>query len=173
MNETIKTIKERRSIKSYSSKEVSMDLIKIICEAATYSASGRNEQAATMVVVTDKTLKDKLSKLNASIMGIDKDPFYNAPVVIVVLADSTVHTYIEDGSLVIGNLMNAAHSLGIGSCWIHRAKEMFETEEGKALLKEWGLPDTYKGIGNCILGYPLTNEEKIPSKRKDNYIIYK
>lgn len=173
MNETIKTIKERRSIKAYSSEPISYDLINTICEAATFSASGRNKQAATMIVVTNKQLRDKLSKLNASILGTTSDPFYGAPIVVVVLADSSVHTYIEDGSLVLGNLMNAAYSLGVGSCWIHRAKEMFETEEGKTLLKEWGLPDTYKGIGNCILGYPLTNENKLPSKRKENYIIYK
>ena len=119
------------------------------------------------------SLSDKLSKLNASILGTDKDPFYNAPIVIVVLADSNVRTYIEDGSLVMGNLMNASYSVGVSSCWIHRAKEMFETEEGKQLLKEWNIPESYKGIGNCILGYPVDKTDKVPSPRKENYVIFK
>ena len=116
----------------------------------------------------NETIK-KLSKLNAKIMGKDIDPFYSAPTVIVVLADKTKYTYIEDGSLVLGNLMNAAHSLGIGSCWIHRAKEEFATEEGKELLKEWNIPDNYVGIGHCILGYPCGKLQE-PKPRKEDYI---
>ena len=173
MNETINTIISRRSIKAYTNQMVSDHLLNEITTAATYSASGMNKQAAVMIVVKDKALRDKLSKLNASILGTDKDPFYNAPIVVVVLADSNVRTYIEDGSLVMGNLMNAAHSVGVGSCWIHRAKEMFETEEGKKLLKEWGIPESYKGIGNCILGYPVDKTDKVPSPRKENYVIFK
>ena len=137
MNETINTIISRRSIKAYTDQMVSDHLLNEITSAATYSASGMNKQSAMMVVVKDKALRDKLSKLNASILGTDKDPFYNAPIVVVVLADSNVRTYIEDGSLVMGNLMNASFSVGVSSCWIHRAKEMFETEEGKELLKVW------------------------------------
>lgn len=173
MNETINTIITRRSIKNYKDTPVSRHLIDEITRSATYSASGMNKQSAVMVVVTNKVLRDKLSRLNASILNTDKDPFYNAPVVIVVLADSNVRTYIEDGSLVMGNLMNAAFSVGVGSCWIHRAKEMFETEIGKELLKEWGLSDSYKGIGNCILGYPADQIDPLPKPRKENYIIYK
>ena len=173
MNETINTIISRRSIKGYTDQMVSDHLLNEITTAATYSASGMNKQAAMMVVVKDKTLRDKLSALNASILGITSDPFYNAPVVIVVLADSNVRTYIEDGSLVMGNLMNAAHSVGVSSCWIHRAKEMFETEEGKEILKEWGLPESYKGIGNCILGYPVDKTDVLPKPRKENYVNYK
>ena len=173
MNETINTIISRRSIKAYTDQMVSDHLLNEITSAATYSASGMNKQSAMMVVVKDKTLRDKLSRLNASIMGFDKDPFYNAPIVIVVLADSNVRTYIEDGSLVMGNLMNAAYSVGVSSCWIHRAKEMFETEEGKQLLKEWNIPESYKGIGNCILGYPVDKTDKVPSPRKENYVIFK
>ena len=122
-----------------------------------------------MVVLQNKETIKKLSKLNAKIMGKDVDPFYSAPTVIVVLADKTKYTYIEDGSLVLGNLMNAAHSLGIGSCWIHRAKEEFATEEGKELLKKWNISDNYVGIGHCILGYP---SEKLhePKPRKEDYI---
>ena len=170
MNETINTIISRRSIKGYTDQMVSDHLLNEITTAATYSPSGMNKQSAMMVVVKDKALRDKLSRLNASIMGFDKDPFYNAPVVIVVLADSNVRTYIEDGSLVMGNLMNAAHSVGVSSCWIHRAKEVFETEEGKLLLKEWGIPESYKGIGNCILGYP--KQIPAPKEHKKDYVIY-
>lgn len=173
MNETINTIISRRSIKSYTDELVSDYLLNEITTAATYSASGMNKQSAAMVVVKDKALRDKLSNLNASILGTTNDPFYNAPIVVVVLADSNVRTYVEDGSLVMGNLMNAAHSVGVSSCWIHRAKEMFETDEGKLLLKEWGLPESYKGIGNCILGYPVDKTDVLPKPRKENYVIYK
>ena len=173
MNETINTIISRRSIKAYTDELVSDYLLNEITTAATYSASGMNKQSALMVVVKDKALRNKLSALNASILGITSDPFYNAPVVVVVLADSNVRTYVEDGSLVMGNLMNAAHSVGVSSCWIHRAKEMFETDEGKLLLKEWGLPESYKGIGNCILGYPVDKTDVLPKPRKENYVIYK
>ena len=173
MNETINTIISRRSIKAYTDELVSDYLLNEITTAATYSASGMNKQSALMVVVKDKALRNKLSALNASILGITSDPFYNAPVVVVVLADSNVRTYVEDGSLVMGNLLNAAHSVGVSSCWIHRAKEMFETEEGKLLLKEWGIPESYKGIGNCILGYPKDKTDVLPKPRKENYVIYK
>ena len=171
MNETINTIISRRSIKAYTDELVSDYLLNEITTAATYSASGMNKQSALMVVVKDKALRDKLSLLNASILGTTNDPFYNAPVVIVVLADSNVRTYVEDGSLVMGNLMNAAHSVGVSSCWIHRAKEMFETKEGKELLKEWGIPETYEGIGHVVLGYPdMESPEPLP--RKEDYILY-
>ena len=173
MNETINTIISRRSIKAYTDELVSDYLLNEITTAATYSASGMNKQSALMVVVKDKALRNKLSALNASILGITSDPFYNAPVVIVVLADSNVRTYVEDGSLVMGNLLNAAHSVGVSSCWIHRAKEVFETKEGKLLLKEWGIPESYKGIGNCILGYPKDKTDVLPKPRKENYVIYK
>ena len=122
-----------------------------------------------MVVVQDPELIRKLSAWNAEIMGTDSDPFYGAPTVIVVLADSTRNTYIEDGSLVMGNLMNAAHAVGVDSCWIHRARETFARAEGKALLKEWGLGENYVGIGNCVLGY-RDCEYPQAKPRKDTYI---
>ena len=128
------------------------------------------KQSPIMVVIQNKDVISKLSKLNAKIMGATSDPFYGAPTVIVVLADKNIGTYKEDGSLVLGNLMNAAHSLGIGSCWIHRAREEFETDEGKELLKEWNIPDNYVGIGHCILGYPEKVGETKP--RKEDYIRF-
>ena len=169
MNEVIKAIKERRSVKSYKNTPVPTELLDAILEAGTYAPTGRNMQSPIMIAVTDKALRDRLSRLNAEIMGMDGDPFYGAPAVIVVLADKSRMTYIYDGSLVMENLMLAAHSLGLGSCWIHRAKEVFDSEEGKNILKSLGIEGEYEGIGNCIIGYTDTPPaERKP--RKDNYI---
>lgn len=172
MSDILELIKARRSAKKYTDKKVSDELLEKIAEAGTYAANGRGVQSPVIVVVKDKALRDKLSRINGSIMGIDKDPFYGAPYVIVVLADSTVFTYIEDGSLVLGNMMLEATSLGVDSCWIHRARQTFETEEGKAILKEWGLDEKYKGIGNLIIGY-RDGDFKERAPRKKDYIIYK
>ena len=122
-----------------------------------------------MIAVTDPKTRDQLSRMNAAVMGASMDPFYGAPVVIVVLANRDVPTYLYDGSLVMGNLMNAAHSLGIASCWIHRAKEEFDSTEGKAILKQLGIEGNYEGIGHCILGY-AADEPKPAAPRKANYI---
>ena len=130
-----------------------------------------NRQSPVMIAVTNKELRDRLSALNAKIMGTDTDPFYNAPVVIIVLANKEMPTYIYDGSLVMGNLMNAAHAYGISSCWIHRAKEEFETEEGRKLLESLGIEGDYEGIGHCILGY-ADCDEPAPSPRKENYVYW-
>ena len=127
-------------------------------------------QSSIIIAITNENLRDKLSELNAKIMGVDTDPFYGAPVVLVVLAKKNIPTHVYDGSLVMENLMLAASSLGIGSCWIHRAKEEFETEEGKEILKSLGIEDEYEGIGHCILGYK--DEEGTLKPRKDNYIYY-
>lgn len=171
MNEIIKNIKTRRSIKKYKDEMIPEDIINKILEAGTYAPSGMNRQSPIIIAVTNKEIRDKLSKLNAKIMGQENfDPFYAAPVVLIVLADKKVPTYIYDGSLVMSNLMHAAHSFNIGSCWIHRAKEMFETEEGKELLKLLGIEGEYEGIGNCILGY-ADCENTLASPRKDNYIF--
>lgn len=157
MNETIKNLVERRSCRKYSSTQIKEDELNSVLKAGEYAPTGMGMQSPIIVVLQNKSIIDKLSKINAKIMGKDEDPFYGAPTVLVVLADKNIGTYIEDGSLVLGNLMNAAYSLGLGSCWIHRAKEEFETDEGKELLKEWNISENYVGIGHCILGYP---EEK-------------
>ena len=167
MNEVIKCLKERRSVRSYDGRPVPDDVLKEILDAGEYAASGMGRQATVMVAVRNKDLISDLSMMNAAVMGTNTDPFYGAGTVIIVFADSTVHTYVEDGSLVMGNLMNAAEALGIESCWIHRAKEEFESQKGKALLKKWGIEGNYEGIGHCVLGYG----EKAPEKpRKENYI---
>ena len=143
-------MKTRRSVRKYKSDMIPKEIIEKIVEAGTYAASGMNRQPGLIVAVTNKKLRDKLSKMNADIMGANTDPFYGAPVVLIVLADKSAPTYLYDGSLVMGNLMLAAHELGIGSCWIHRAKEEFKSEEGKAILKELGIEGDFEGIGHCV-----------------------
>ena len=169
MNEVLKAIKERRSTKSFKSDMVPMEIIDQICEAGKWAANGKGAQAGMIVAVTDKETRDKLSRLNAAVMGADTDPFYGAPVVLVVLADKSVPTYVYDGSLVMGNLMLAAHSLDVGSCWIHRAKQVFDSEEGKAILASLGVEGEWEGVGNCVIGYPA-GEPKEPKPRKENWV---
>lgn len=172
MNNVIRAIEERRSVRAFENEQIETDELKHILEAGTYAPSGMGRQSGKIVVVQDKETIELLSKLNAKVMGVDMDPFYGAPTVLVVLADSTVPTYVEDGALIMGNLMLAAHSLGIGSCWIHRAAQVMETPEGKELKKKWGIPDEYKGIGNCILGYAIQSKIAGPKPRKEDYIIW-
>ncbi len=173
MNSTIKDMIERRSIRKFKPDAVPKEIIDEIIKAGLYAASGRNKQGAIIIAVTDKKLRDKLMVMNREIggWGEDFDPFYGAPVVLVVLGDKSVPTYIYDGSLVMGNLMLAAHSLGVGSCWIHRAKQEFESEEGKAILKELGIEGDFEGIGHCVIGYP--DEEKAVIPRSENRVFYK
>ena len=171
MNETLKTLKERRSCRKYLPRQVEADVLDAILEAGTYAPTGMNRQSPVIVVVQDPETVKKLSRMNAAVMGADSDPFYGAPTVLVVLADPNVRTYVYDGALVMGNLMLAASELGIGSCWIHRAKEEFESEEGKAILKSLGIEGEYEGIGHCILGYAdgPVNEA---APRKENYVYF-
>lgn len=177
MNETIQNLITRRSIRKFKSEQIKDEELKQILEAGTYAPTGMGMQSPKIIVIQNKEIRDKLSKLNASCLwskdsNEKSDPFYGAPTVLVVLANKNIKTYIEDGSLVLGNLMNAAHSLGIGSCWIHRAKEEFESHEGKLMLKDWGVSDDYVGIGHCILGYPADLYTAKPKNRKDDYITF-
>lgn len=172
MNEVINNIIKRRSVKKYKSDMIPRETLEKILEAGTYAPTGMNRQAPIIIAITNKEIRDRLSALNAKIMGRDgSDPFYGAPVVVVVLADKAVRTYTHDGSLVMGNLMLAADSLGIGSCWIHRAKEEFETDEGKQILRDLGIEGDYEGIGHCILGY-IDGDYPEVKPRKENYIYY-
>lgn len=172
MKETLKDLKERRSCRKYSNKQVEKEKLMLILEAGTYAPTGRNAQSPVIVAVQNPETVKELSKLNAEIMDADTDPFYGAPTVLVVLADSTVNTYRDDGALVMGNLLNAAHAVGVDSCYIYRAREMFKTEKGKEFLKKWGLGEKYEGIGNCILGYGEEGGIRPLSPRKDGYIIW-
>lgn len=170
MNETLKTLVTRRSIRAYKHDQIPEEILNQILEAGTYAPTGMGLQSPVMVVVQDQEMIRRLSKMNAAVMGTDSDVFYGAPTIVVVLADKSRGTCVEDGSLVMGNLMNAAASLGIASCWVHRAREVFDTVEGKKILESWGLDSAkYIGVGNCILGYADQEAEAKP--RKENYII--
>ena len=170
MNEVLNCLLTRRSVKKYLSQPVEKEKLDAVLEAGTYAATGMGKQSPVIVVVQKPELIAKLSKMNAAVMGTTSDPFYGAPTVLIVLADPERGTYVEDGSLVMGNLMLAAHAVGVDSCWIHRAKEEFASPEGKALLKEWGLSENYVGIGHCILGY-RDWEYPEAKERKADYIV--
>lgn len=174
MNETVKTLLQRRSIRKYQPRQVEAAALEEILKAGTYAPSTMGKQSTTIVLVQDPETIAQLSQLNAEIQGNPgADPFYGAPTVAVVLADPTLTNEANarcDGALVMGNLMNAAAAEGVGSCWINRAKETFERPEGKALLKKWNLPETLIGVGNCVLGYAAM-EPNAPAPRKDGYII--
>lgn len=171
MSDVLETIKSRRSIRKYKSDMVPQDKLEKIIEAGTYAATGMGKQSPIIIAVTNKELRDKLSAMNAKIMGVNSDPFYGAPVVLIVLADKNRPTYLYDGSLVMGNLMLEAEAQGIGSCWIHRAKEEFESEEGKEILKSLGIEGDYEGIGHCVLGFADGPAPKA-APRKDSYVYY-
>ena len=170
MNEVVKSLMERRSVRQYTDRQVEPEVLDQILQAGTYAATGMGKQSPRIVAVQDPETVRLLSKMNAAVMGADKDPFYGAPTVVIVLADKTVGTYLYDGSLVMGNLMLAAHALGLGSCWVHRAKQEFDSEEGKAILRELGIEGDYEGIGHCILGYAAA-PAAAPAPRKDNYVV--
>ena len=171
MNEIIEAMKTRRSIRKFKPDTLPRDVIEKIAEAGIHAANGRNRQSSVVIAVTDKEIIERLRKVNAEIMGATNDPFYGAPAVLIVLASKEYPTYIYDGSLVMGNLMLAAHSLGVGSCWIHRAKETFEMPQWKQFLKDLGVEGDYIGIGNCILGYRDMEYPQAP-ERKEKRVFF-
>lgn len=168
--EAMQALLTRVSVKKFKPDPVAKELVEQIVKAGTYAATGRNLQAPIILAVTNKEIRDELSKTNAEILGADADPFYGAPVVLVVLAKKSVSTHVYDGSLVMGNLMLAAHSLGVGSCWIHRAKQTFEMPKWQQWLSSLGIEEEYEGIGNCVLGYP--DGEFVTKPRKENWVYY-
>lgn len=169
-NATLETLKNRRSCRAYKPQQITEEELNAVLEAGTYAPSAKNGQSAKIIVVQDAETRALLSRLNAAVMGSDKDPMYGAPTIVVVLARADAHCAVEDGSLVLGNLMNAAASLGLGSCWINRAKEVFASAEGKALLQKWGVEGEWIGVGNCILGYP-DGALRPAAPRKADYIL--
>lgn len=171
MKETLQDLKSRRSCRAYTNQEVDPDILNQILEAGTYAPTGMGRQSPVIVCIENKEVRDLVSQLNAQIINADTDPFYGAGVVVVVFADTRVNTYRDDGNLVIGNILNAAHALGVDSCYIYRAREVFKTPKGKELMKEWGLSEDYEGIGNVILGYGKPEGKKEAAPRKENYII--
>ena len=191
MNETIENLKTRRSIRKFKDEQITDEELKTILEAGTYAPTGQGLQSPKIVVIQNpetqglqspkivviqnpETIKE-FSAWNRSYFPIDvpedMDPFYGAKTLLIVLADSERPTYVEDGSSVLAVLVNAAHAVGVGSCWIHRAREEFASDKGKELLKEWGIPETYEGIGHVVLGYPDMDAPE-PLPRKEDYIHY-
>lgn len=173
MNETLKVLETRRSCRNFKPDMISKQELDAIIKAGTYAATGMGKQSPIIIAVTDKELIAKLTKENRKIAGWgeDYDPFYGAPVILIVLADKSVPTYVYDGALVMGNLMNAAQSLGVASIWIHRAKEEFESDFGKEILKKLGIEGDYEGIGHCALGYAAGPANEA-APRKANYVYY-
>ena len=173
MSETLKVLETRRSCRAFKPELIEEEKLQAIIKAGTYAATGMGRQSPIIIAVTNKELRDKLSVMNAKFMGKDEsfDPFYGAQELLIVLANKAMPTYLYDGTLVLGNLMNAAADLGVDSCWIHRAKEEFETQEGKEILKSLGIEGDYEGIGHLVLGYaaaPL----KEAAPRKAYYVYY-
>ena len=170
MNDLIQMFKTRRSCKAYTDQKVEESVLDAILEAGTYAPTGMGRQSPLIVCVQDQETRDKISQLNAAIMKTDIDPFYGAPIVVVVFGDTRVPTYRDDANLVMGNLLNAAHAVGVDSCYIYRAREVFQTPEGQELMKQWGIDPAYEGIGNVILGYGKPEGIKPAAKRKADYI---
>lgn len=170
MKSTLDDLKTRRAIRRYTDEPVTRAELDAVLEAGMYAPTAMGMQRACVVAVTNRADRDAISRLNAAVMGRDDDPFYGAPVVLVVFADGSWPMAVKDGSLVMGNLLNAAHAVGLGSCWIDRAEPVFETEEGKALMKKWGVPEEYVGVGHCILGH--ADEQPEPKPRRDGFILY-
>jgi len=172
MNEVLQSLKTRRSVRAYLPKQVEKELLDQVLEAGTYAPTGSDRQSPVIVAVQDPASVKQISRLNAAVLGGRGDPFYGAPTILVVLADKakSKNTYLLDGAAVLTTLANAAHALGLSSCWIHRAKETFESEEGKALLKKWGITGDYVGVGNLALGY-AAKEPGEASPRKKGYIV--
>ena len=169
MKSTLEDLKTRRSVRSYNDRPVTKEELDAVLEAGIYAPTAMGAQRACIVAITNKADRDAVSRLNAAVMERDDDPFYGAPAVLVVFADGTWPMAQKDGSLIMGNLLNAAHAVGLGSCWIDRAEPVFQSEEGKALMAKWGVPEGYVGVGNCILGH--TDETPAPKPRKEDYII--
>ncbi len=171
--EAINIFKNRRSCKSFKEEQIKDEELNLILEAGTYAPTGKDRQSPLIVVTQDKNIIKKLSQENAKIMGVENiDPFYGAPTLVIVFYDSECSTGFEDACLVMGNMMNAAYTLDVGSCWIHRARQTFEGEYGLELKQKWGIASKYKGVGNLILGYAKSSLRK-PSPRKENYILWR
>lgn len=163
-------IRTRRSVRAYKPDPVPADLLDAVLEAGTWAPTGGGRQSPTIVAVTDSAARRQIAALNARVMGSDTDPYYGAPAVVLVLADGASRTFVEDGSCVLENIMLAAHALGLGTVWVHREREIFDSEEGKALLRTWHLPETLRGVGAVALGYPAV-EPGEPAPRKAGYIV--
>lgn len=172
MATTLEDLRNRRSCRSYQSRQITEEELQQVLEAGMYAPTGMGAQSPVIVAVQDPAVIERLRGMNAAILGHpEADPFYGAPTVLIVLADKSAPTYFYDGCCVMDNLLNAAEAAGLGSCWIHRAKEEFESDAGKAMLAKWGIQGDYEGIGHCVLGY-REGDKPAPAPRKENYVYY-
>ncbi len=171
MKETLIDLKTRRSCRKYTGEQISEQQLAAVLEVATYAPTGHGQQSPLMVVVQEPGLLAKLSELNARVMGTNRDPFYGAPTAVVVFEDTANSTGHEDACMVMANLLNAAHAVGLGSCWINRGRQMFEYPEGAELLAAWGIPSHMAGLAICILGHIAEGGVLPPKPRKEGYII--
>lgn len=170
-NEVLQNIKTRRSIRKYKAEQIKETELHAVLEAGTYAPSGRGMQSPILVAVQNGELMQQIVKMNAAVLGSDSNPYYGAPTVILVFAPADRTTWLEDGSCVLDTMMLAAHSIGLASCWIHREREMFETEEGKMLMKKWGIPENCKGIGALALGYADCALPEAPERKSGRIVM--
>ena len=172
-NEVLKAIRERRSIRRYKEQQITDDELTTVLEAGTWAPTGHGTQDPVIIAVQNKELRDKLSRMNAEIFKVESDPYYGAPTIVLVFASKDSHNRERDASLVLGNMMLAAHSIGLASCWINRVDAMFETEEGKQIMQELNLPDTLAGVGSLALGYASSQPRTVKPRKEDYYRIVK
>lgn len=172
-NEVLKAIKERRSIRRYKADQITDEELKTVLEAGTWAATGHGSQEPFIIAVQNPDTCEKLRKMNAEIMGVESDPYYGAPTIVIVLAREDDPNNIKDGSLILGNMMLAAHSIGLASCWINREDAMFASEQGKAFMKEWNLPEGLIGVGALSLGYASAHPHTVKPRKEDYYRIIK
>ena len=169
-HEMLNLLKTRRSVRAYKADPVPEELLDQVLEAGTYAPSAMGRQSPTLIAVTSPKYREQISKLNAAVMGTDKDPYYGAPVIVLALADPAIGPWVEDACCALENMMLAAHALGLSTVWVHREREIFDSEAGKALLREWGLPETLRGVGSIALGYGAVPASQ-PKPRKEGYIV--
>ena len=172
-NDVLKAIKERRSIRRYKDEQISDEELKTVLEAGTWAATGHGTQAPYIVAIQNPEICSLLRKMNAEIMGVESDPYYGAPTIVIVLAPESNPNHIKDGSLILGNMMLAAHSIGLASCWNNREDAMFASEQGKKLLQDWQLPEGLVGIGALSLGYASAHPHTVKPRKEDYYRIIK
>lgn len=172
-NEILKAIKERRSIRRYKPEQITDEELHAVLEAGTWAATGHGSQEPYIVAIQNPETCSQLRKMNAKVMGIESDPYYGAPTIVVVLAVADDPNNVRDGSLVLGNMMLAAHSIGLSSCWINREDAMFASEEGKQLMRDWNLPEGLMGVGALALGYASSHPHTVKPRKEDYYRIIK
>lgn len=172
-NEVLKAIRERRSIRRYETRQIADEELKTVLEAGTWAPTGHGTQSPVIVAVQNPELRERLMRMNADIMGVSTDPYYGAPTIVLVLDPADNYNKERDGSLVLGTMMLAAHSIGLASCWINRVDTMFESEEGKAILRELGLPEDLAGIGSLALGYASSQPKTVKPRKEDYYRVVK